>query len=148
MPLLLKKIAYPIILLAAALLIYAPGLGQMGLYWDDLPNTFFVADRGALQVVRTVATARPALSILFYLPYQLLGADPLPWHLLGIASRWLMVLTMVLLLQDLFPDRIQDNRLGRLAASGLSRFPSAMDFQNLSAYLLRFHAGVHFVDTL
>ena len=114
MRLLLKKITYPIILLVAALLIYAPGLGQMGLYWDDLPNTFFAADRGAMQVVRTVATARPALSVLFYLPYQLLGAHPLPCHFLGIFSRWLMVLAMVLLLQDLFPDRTQENRLAGL----------------------------------
>lgn len=99
-----------LILFSAAFLVYGNKISEMGFYWDDLPNTFFEANGGADDVMRTVATGRPAMSILFYLPSRLFGENPIVWQIYSIISRVILTIAMYGFLQTLWPNRINDNQ--------------------------------------
>jgi len=105
-----KTLFFPIFLLFTIAIVYGTRIRELGFYWDDLANTFFAADGDALQVVKTVATARPALSILFYLPYRFLEANPKIWQIVNILCRWLMALFAYLFLQELLPGNRFNNQ--------------------------------------
>jgi len=105
---------FPLFLFFCSMIIYGLEIKTYGLYWDDLANSFFAADGGAFLVGRIVATARPALAPLFYLPYQLLGSNPIAWHLFNIFARWLMFFGFYALLNESFPDQKHLNQLSAL----------------------------------
>jgi len=106
-----QSLKFSLILLAAAVLVNGIGLESKAIFWDDLANAFFAADGGAALVARTVATARPALAPLFYIPYRLLGADPRGWYVFNLATRWLMFFSFYALLQIIFPARSKQNQM-------------------------------------
>jgi hypothetical protein len=89
------------------LLAYGLLIPRLGFYWDDWPLAWFYRWLGPGGFIGIWAKDRPAIGPLFMATSALLGDVPWHWHLFGLLTRWLSVLTLWKALQALWPDRVR-----------------------------------------
>ncbi len=78
-----------LILLTITLLVYVPGLNQLGFYRDDWNNMFNAYTQGADMLIPHYASDRPVDGYLLRTAYELFGANLLPYLIINLICRFL-----------------------------------------------------------
>lgn len=96
---------FPLFLLGITVMAYGLLLPWLGFYWDDWPMQWFLQALGPESFDQVWAMDRPLVGLLFQATMALFGAVPLRWHLFGLLTRWLSLLSFGWALRELWPER-------------------------------------------
>jgi hypothetical protein len=88
----------------AVLLPYLAVWGQLGLYWDDFYFLSIMELRGREGLIQTLSYDRPFLGVLWWEIYRMIGTGLWNYHLIMIALRVLLALTIAALVDELQPQ--------------------------------------------
>lgn len=101
---------FPVVLFAAAMLAYGLLAGELGFFWDDWPFAWISHTYGASGFTRYFSTNRPVWGLFYKASTELIGREPIAWHLMAACTRFLCTLSMWWALRCLFqkPSPILD----------------------------------------
>ncbi len=84
----IKDAVIVLFLMATAVVIYLPGLKDLGYFRDDWNNVYNAFTQGADMLIKHYSSDRPADGYLLSWAYTLFGPDPYPYLLVNLACRF------------------------------------------------------------
>ena len=107
-------------ILAICFLSYGVLIPTLGFYWDDFPILFLYKTFGAGGFPEFLASDRPFSAWNFMLTTSLFKFNPLGYHLLAFALRYLSVMLFYWIFRTVWPDR---RKIAAVAASIFAIYP-------------------------
>ena len=104
----------PLFLLLVAALVFGPLLPRLGFYWDDWAKILVSRLWGLRAYVAYYAEDRPISAWTHIALTPILGASPLPWHLLTLLLRWLSAWGLWWGLNGIWPAARRQNLVAAL----------------------------------
>ena len=122
------------IVVIVTLLTYGPLAPSLGFYRDDWYLIWTAQARGAEGITNLFQGDRPFIGWLYALDYNVLGNNPLHWHLYALLFKVLSALAVLWLLRSLWQDQKFETTLITLlfvVYPGFYQQPNAATFKNL-----------------
>ncbi len=107
-------------MLALCFLSYGVLIPKLGFYWDDFPILFLSKTFGALGFPEFLASDRPFSAWNFMLTTSLFKFNPLGYHLLAFALRYLSVILFYWIFRTVWPEQ---RKIAAVAASIFAVYP-------------------------
>lgn len=95
----------PLVILGLGLLVYAPVIPWMGMYWDDWPSLWFLHFGGPSIFPQVFTVDRPFLGWLFIITTSVIGESMTGWQIFGVLTWVLNTLVFGWMLNTLWPGR-------------------------------------------
>ena len=131
-----------LLLLVIAMLTYLPLVGKLGYYRDDWHVVWAGYTQGAQAIVELHKIDRPVMGVIYSWNYQLLGDNPLHWHLYSFFVRLLGVFSFYWLFRMVWTNKKSAALLASLlflVYPGFLEQPTANAYSN---HLVGFTSGV------
>ena len=94
-----------VIILAISVISYLPFVKEMGFYTDDWYVIWGGSQRGLAQIIQLYFSDRPFMGIPFAGTFELLGTNPLVWHIYACTQRFLGGLIFLWILRQIWPNQ-------------------------------------------
>ncbi len=94
----------PIALFATAVIAFGLLIPELGFYWDDWERILVLKLYGANAFWDYFSTKRPFAAWVYFLFGPILGGNPIGWHVLSLAARWLAAVCFWWVLRNLWPS--------------------------------------------
>ena len=99
--------AVPVFLAMIAVLAYGLFIWRHGFYWDDLPISWIRYELGVEAMKVYFSTSRPVWAVLYQITTSLIPQVPVYWQVFALFWRWLGLLLLWAVMQELWPGRKQ-----------------------------------------
>jgi len=97
----------PIFLALIAGLAYGLFIWRHGFYWDDLPMSWIRYELGTEAMRVYFSTSRPVWAVLYQLTTSIIPQVPVYWQVFALFWRWLGLLLLWAVMNELWPGRKQ-----------------------------------------